>query len=101
MGVWASRGARAGRSSLSRSNHGSMPESGIKRLRMTWLRTGHRPALAPRLRSLEQEVRGLAVLADERERPDDRDQQPLRVHVAGLDVRGLDLAGEHVLHLLA
>ena len=32
--------------------------------------------------------------------PDDRHEQPLRVHVAGLDVDRLDLAGEHVLHLL-
>src|SRR5919112_2010195 len=86
MWVCTSTGSRPGTSSRSRSSHGSMPESGITRLR---------------LRSLEHEVRGLAVLAHERERADHGHEEALRVDVTRLDVGGLDLAGEHVLHLLA
>src|SRR4051794_39579856 len=85
MCVCASSGSSPPISFWSRSNHGTMPLSSITRLR---------------LRSLEQEVRRLAVLLDERERADHRYEQTLRVHVTGLDVHGLNLAREHVLHLL-
>src|SRR3954462_3176520 len=87
MCVCASRGSRAGTDSVRRSNHGNMPASGTITRR--------------RLRSFQQEMRGLAVLADEREGAHDGHEESLSMDVAGLDVGRLDLAGEHVLHLLA
>jgi hypothetical protein len=50
---------------------------------------------------LEQEVARLAVLPHEPDAADHRNQQPLGVHVAGLDLGRVNLAGEHGLHLLA
>src|SRR3954447_1525673 len=101
MCVWASSGASPPTSSWSSSNHGTMPLSSITAAQNDMAAHRARPVLALRRRSLEQEVRRLAALADERELPDHRHEQSLRVHVAGLDLDGLDLAGQHVLHLLA